>query len=84
MELDMMTCSFKIFFKIRINVRIFIGIDRHWTMIEGVLLFIDCKCCGQLWVRHMFCGRTCDELYLFTFCTDRFGILRNRPYPPGQ
>ncbi len=24
-------------------------------------------CCGQLWVRHMFCGRTCDELYHFTF-----------------
>ncbi len=31
-------------------------------------------CCGQLWVRHMFYGRTCDELYHF--------ILRNRPYPP--
>ncbi len=31
-------------------------------------------CCGQLWVRHMFCGRTCDELYHFTFCNDRFGI----------
>ncbi len=30
--------------------------------------------CGQLWIRHMFCGRTCDELYHFTFCTDRFGI----------
>ncbi len=26
--------------------------------------------CGQLWVRHMICGRTCDELYHFTFCTD--------------
>ncbi len=22
--------------------------------------------CGQLWVRHKFCGRTCDELYHFT------------------
>ncbi len=19
-------------------------------------------CCGQLWVRHMICGQTCDEL----------------------
>ncbi len=24
-------------------------------------------CCGQLWVRHMICGQTCDELYHFTF-----------------
>ncbi len=23
------------------------------------------QCCGQLWVRHMFCGWTCDELYHF-------------------
>ncbi len=23
--------------------------------------------CGQLWVRHMICGQTCDELYHFTF-----------------
>ena len=23
--------------------------------------------CGQLWVRHMFCCRTCDGLYHFTF-----------------
>ncbi len=22
-------------------------------------------CCGQLWVRHVFCGRACDELYHF-------------------
>ena len=33
-----------------------------------------CLYCGQLWVRRMFCGRTCDELYHFTFCTDHFGI----------
>ncbi len=32
------------------------------------------ECCGQLWVRHMFCGRTCDELYHFTFYIDRLGI----------
>ncbi len=24
-------------------------------------------CCGQLWVRHMICGQTCDGLYHFTF-----------------
>ncbi len=23
-------------------------------------------CCGQVWVRHMICGQTCDELYHFT------------------
>ncbi len=31
-------------------------------------------CCGQLWVRHMFCGQTCDELYHFTFFIARLGI----------
>ncbi len=31
-------------------------------------------CCGQLWVRHMICGRTCDELYHFPFSIDRLGI----------
>ncbi len=25
------------------------------------------KCCGQLWVRHMICGQTCDGLYHFVF-----------------
>ncbi len=24
-------------------------------------------CCGQLWVSHMICGQTCDELCHFTF-----------------
>ncbi len=24
-------------------------------------------CCGQLWVKHMICGQTCDGLYHFTF-----------------
>ncbi len=40
----------------------FLMFRQHWT------------CCGQLWVRHMICGQTCDELYHFIFCTDRFGI----------
>ncbi len=30
------------------------------------LTCIFSKCCGQLWVRHMICGQTCDELYHFT------------------
>ncbi len=30
-------------------------------------LFFQTSCCGQLWVRHMVCGQTCDELYHFTF-----------------
>ncbi len=33
------------------------------------------KCCGQLWVRHMICGQTCDELYHFTFCSIVLGYL---------
>ncbi len=24
-------------------------------------------CCGQLWVRHMICGQSCDGLYHFAF-----------------
>ncbi len=31
-------------------------------------------CCGQLWVRHMICGQTCDGLYHFTFYWVIFGI----------
>ncbi len=31
-------------------------------------------CCGQLWVRHMVCGRTCDGLYHFVFYLVNFGI----------
>ena len=27
----------------------------------------EMECCGQLWVRHMVCGQTCDRLYHFTF-----------------
>ncbi len=34
----------------------------------------DGCCCGQLWVRHMICGQTCDRLYHFTFLIDRLGI----------
>ncbi len=30
-------------------------------------LKLDPSCCGQLWVRHMICGQTCDGLYHFTF-----------------
>ncbi len=31
-------------------------------------------CCGQLWVRHIICGQTCDGLYRFVFCLINFGI----------
>ncbi len=31
-------------------------------------------CCGQLWVWHMVCGRTCDGLYRFAFYLVNFGI----------
>ena len=31
-------------------------------------------CCGQLWVRHMICGQTCDGLYHFAFYLVSFGI----------
>ncbi len=34
------------------------SISQYWT------------CCGQLWVRHMICGQTCDGLYHFTFCSE--------------
>ncbi len=32
------------------------------------------SCCGQLWVRNMICGQTCDGLYHFAFCLIIFGI----------
>ncbi len=31
-------------------------------------------CCGQLWVRHMICGQTCDGLYHIAFYLVNFGI----------
>ncbi len=34
----------------------------------------DTNCCGQLWVRHMICGQTCDGLYYFAFCLINLGI----------
>ncbi len=38
------------------------------------LLCID-YCCGQLWVRRMICGQTCDEQYHFTFYLIVLGYL---------
>ncbi len=31
-------------------------------------------CCGQLWVRHMICGQTCDGLYHFAFSLIVLGL----------
>ncbi len=40
----------------------------RWPVITyGVPINPFGACCGQLWVRHMICGQTCDELYHFTF-----------------
>ena len=47
------------------NVHIFERLSYTWNHFQW---FIDkWFCCGQLWVRHMICGQTCDELYQFTF-----------------
>ncbi len=35
--------------------------------ILGTSIPVLTNCCGQLWVRHMICGQTCDGLYHFTF-----------------
>ncbi len=47
-------------------------IDRCADAVDQLL--VDIWCCGQLWVSHMICGQTCDELYHFTFLLDCFGI----------
>ncbi len=41
---------------------------------QQVILGVQ-MCCGQLWVRHMICGQTCDELYHFTFYLIVLGYL---------
>ena len=32
-----------------------------------IFLSVTTLCCGQLWVRHIICGQTCDGLYHFAF-----------------
>ncbi len=51
-------------------------IDKRIQAFGSIIVLALCgkemfpKCCGQLWVRHMFCCRTCDGLYHFTFFID--------------
>ncbi len=50
--------------------RLMIGIDQQCLALRGIsdqCHDID-RCCGQLWVRHMICGQTCDGLYHLAFC----------------
>ena len=44
------------------NPEIFGNIDNSGRPLTKHVVLYDVMCCGQLWVRHMICGQTCDVL----------------------
>ncbi len=57
------------------NVNLIQGCFGQRNSIKFNLGFAKTLCCGQLWVRLMLCGQTCDELYHFTFYLIVLGYL---------
>ncbi len=59
------------------------------AIIKTCQIYNLCRCCGQLWVRHMICSQTCDELYHFPFYLIVLGYLQDsnrssQPQPDTQ
>ncbi len=52
------------YIKVKFQFQIHIKSQFHRSIYK-IPFSLDVICCGQLWVRHMICGQTCDGLYHF-------------------